>query len=738
MRIKKMYATFGKLDRDELELKDGLNIICGDNESGKSTWSAFIRAMLYGISTREKARIGFMPDKEKYLPWSGSPMYGRMELQSGGKAITLERTATKGGVLGTAKSTYDTTGTPAEVADELVGAAREVYERTAFISQSQIRVDHDGEIERRILSIAGSGDEDVSFGEVKARLQAKKRTIRTVRDGGELSLIEAQIDEICDMLKTADDTDEALRAANARLSGVSEDMSSVERKIAIKKAVQNSERDAFIKKATDELTLARAEADKYRDAPTREVLESLSSLMRESVKAKSELSNLSLLSASSENEIAALREKIDRHSIFGGLSANDAEARADADIELVLAPNANKKRAFAPSIFVLVSILSAIAAFLTNSIFRLAFFAVAAIFIAIFAFSFFKLKTKGKKTEIIRLAELYGNASEDRILAHLGDYLTLLSDFNDAEERATANLSLLEAAKINNDKLSKEMRDLLLGAGLSGLSADEGELRLTELVHAREAALRAEADAKIRVDAILEASVDVSDLNVEYKPEEIPAESLEDLQKNYDELSAQLRECELSIAALAPRKASIDRSECEQKLAALHARHAELSLTYEALDMALEELALADGELRRRFAPEVSRRASEIFFELTGGSFEIVRILNSDFDMDVSEVSASAPRDILQLSRGTLDELYLSLRLALCELVLDGEKTPPMILDDVFVNFDGTRLARALNLLHRLSEKRQIILFTCHEREARYFEDITDVRIIRLSPEATV
>ena len=51
MRIVNMRATFGGLDHQELALKDGLNIITAPNEGGKSTWSAFLRAMFYGINT---------------------------------------------------------------------------------------------------------------------------------------------------------------------------------------------------------------------------------------------------------------------------------------------------------------------------------------------------------------------------------------------------------------------------------------------------------------------------------------------------------------------------------------------------------------------------------------------------------------------------------------------------------------------------------------------------------------
>ena len=68
MRIVNMRATFGGLDHRELALKDGLNIITAPNEGGKSTWSAFLRAMFYGINTKERDKQGYIAEKNRYQP----------------------------------------------------------------------------------------------------------------------------------------------------------------------------------------------------------------------------------------------------------------------------------------------------------------------------------------------------------------------------------------------------------------------------------------------------------------------------------------------------------------------------------------------------------------------------------------------------------------------------------------------------------------------------------------------
>ena len=63
MKINKLTASFGKLENESLSFHSGLNVIYAPNESGKSTWCAFIRAMLYGVDSAERARAGYLPDK---------------------------------------------------------------------------------------------------------------------------------------------------------------------------------------------------------------------------------------------------------------------------------------------------------------------------------------------------------------------------------------------------------------------------------------------------------------------------------------------------------------------------------------------------------------------------------------------------------------------------------------------------------------------------------------------------
>ena len=88
-----MSAVFGRLQDETLDLGNGLNILQAPNETGKSTWCAFLLSMLYGINSRERERAGYIPDKIRYAPWSGAAMSGRLEcrVEEIGRASCRER-----------------------------------------------------------------------------------------------------------------------------------------------------------------------------------------------------------------------------------------------------------------------------------------------------------------------------------------------------------------------------------------------------------------------------------------------------------------------------------------------------------------------------------------------------------------------------------------------------------------------------------------------------------------------
>ena len=132
-----------------------------------------------------------------------------------------------------------------------------------------------------------------------------------------------------------------------------------------------------------------------------------------------------------------------------------------------------------------------------------------------------------------------------------------------------------------------------------------------------------------------------------------------------------------------------------------------------ALELALATLEQASAELQRRFAPKITEHTQEIFRRLTGGKYRRLN-LAQDLSLHAGAEGEDILRSQLWRSDGTVDQLYFALRLAVAR-----ELTPeaPLILDDALIRFDEQRLAAALEILGEEANTKQVILFTCQQRE---------------------
>ena len=218
MRINRMNATFGKLDQATLELQPGLNILYAPNESGKSTWSQFIRIMLYGLSTRER---GPMATKNRFAPWNGNAMRGRMDVEADGQRYTILRdTARATAPMGEFRCTYTDTAnevpgiTSQIVGEVLLGVGSEVFSRSAFIGQSGLTVDQDAELERRILSLLTSGEEEISYSQTRDALKKQLNRRKANKSTGLIPALEReclQLEEALAQLQSLHQQEDAAR-----------------------------------------------------------------------------------------------------------------------------------------------------------------------------------------------------------------------------------------------------------------------------------------------------------------------------------------------------------------------------------------------------------------------------------------------------------------------------------------------------------------------------------------------
>lgn len=264
MIIRKLTASFGKFQGDTLELQPGLNVIEAGNESGKSTWCAFIRAMLYGVDSSAREKGGVLPAKVKYAPWSGAPMEGTMELTHRGKDITLIRkTAVKTAPMRDFAAAYTGTNVPVpeltghDAGQLLTGVPAEVFDRSAFIRQGAIPVTGSPELEKRISALVFSGDEDTSYSEAEETLRSWLRKRRKAMENmdREMESLRAGQSAGSDLLLEREQLAQRLELAQQTVEQLQEETTQLrkqQRKDALRQMSEDKNRMSMVKTAYEE------------------------------------------------------------------------------------------------------------------------------------------------------------------------------------------------------------------------------------------------------------------------------------------------------------------------------------------------------------------------------------------------------------------------------------------------------------------------------------------------------
>ena len=123
--------------------------------------------------------------------------------------------------------------------------------------------------------------------------------------------------------------------------------------------------------------------------------------------------------------------------------------------------------------------------------------------------------------------------------------------------------------------------------------------------------------------------------------------------------------------------------------------------------------------------PEMLREVSRLFSAMTGGRYERVeRPRNTDHPLVVYRAGNSDDLQPDQLSTGTREQLYLAIRLAYVLHYCTKAEPLPIVLDDVLANFDPVRTRRTLEALGQITDRVQVLLFTCHPHVADLAQDV--------------
>ncbi len=751
MIIKRLKASFGTLQNEELRLKEGLNIIEAPNEAGKSTWCAFLRAMFYGIDTADRDKTGYLSAKTRYRPWNGLPMEGQMDLIFGGKGITMQRRQQGGYPMRDFSAVY--TGTSESIpqlgdktaGETLLGVSEPIFERSAFIRQSGLPISQTAELEKRITSLVSTGEESISYSDVDAILREWLRK-RRYNQRGLLPALESEaraLREKLDKIEGINAKINEFRCEEERMKRFRDDFIN-ESELIEKRERQEArkayeaavaEYDAAVKLSGD----AEAELKAGGAIPTQEDIAGIRTMLEK-------LAACDALYASAQNRREAAKRSLDSiaalksTSIFSPLTYEEAESKANRAAAAYVDAEELKNGAKAFSMKTVVLVALAVVMALLGAMTQLKYFgygaaavlAAVGVFIGVKNDRGFKqaIANAEKRSEILKE---YKVSSVGEILAIAREYKELCLREDGASETFAAEDCELSAAKTALEETKEILLSMLKKLDPAAADVSRAPIILTKtekLLDALKLSEMKRESAKMLVDRL------AFDLGPE-DPEE--DEELPVAKYSRSEIMASIKYAEKQLAAI---NSGISMAQGELKTlgdpviirtraAQMDERLLELNRQYDAIQLAIDTLSEANTEIQNRFAPQLSERAGRILAALTGGRYEKL-YLDKKLSAEAEKAGESVGRDLLYLSKGTADQLYLAVRLAICELVLPQEEPCPIILDDALTNFDDERMKLALDFLKKTGDRRQILLFTCHSREGQYYDGVRDVNIIKV------
>ncbi len=654
MKILKCYiSSFGKLKDVTFDFKDGLNTVKEDNGFGKSTLASFIKAMFYGVSGSNKRSVE-ENERIKFRPWNSTEKFGGYIIfERGGKNYKIER------FFGL-KDSEDTI----KVIDEQTGKA---FLNTDNIGKRIFEIDEDG-----FLSTTYFSQKDFEI-KSNASLTAKFNSLMET-DDGDFDKVINRVEEKAKKYKYSGN--------RGLIPQNKEDLVNVE------------ERIEQAKKSSETVNSLNASIEKLKEEQT--ALKMKSDLLSEKAIEVSKLDGIKIKKENykefSEKRVA-LKERLDKAcDILNGnkpteieisdcnklINAYNSEKETERNIcESIDSVPVNQKKQPVKNIVLSILLVSAIFLILGavliafNIVVAIVSFSLAVIggitglFLKYFKSSNVNETLKEIKKKDLENVRLQMQKDEDTIKSFLGKFNVNRSDYYNA-------LEMVKNAVLEQKTVSEELGAVI--AKLQSLEADKdlnADVSLTDDIE------------KIRFEKA----------DIDRRLSEKTAEIASIMQRiNYNE------ELVCSLPDLYSKK-----DELKQK-------GEEYKREYDLLNLTATYLKKADENLKIKYKAPLQNSVDK-YLSLIDDKHNKVNI---DVDLNVTVEENGIGTDTDYYSKGYQNLFEICKRFALTEVLFTGEK-PFIILDDPFYNLDDKKLACAIDLIKKLSEKYQIIYLVCHE-----------------------
>lgn len=672
--------SFGKFKDFKLKLHDGLNIIFGDNEAGKTTIQLFIKTMFYGFQ-KQSRRTG-LTDRERARPWDGSACSGSIVFYDGAREIEIVRKfgKTKSGdkveafdtVTGERIPEYSVNEPGKAIFDMSCG----MFEKTIWIKQGGVPISgRDDEIINKLINLSETGADDVSVSKAFDKLKSQRVGLKAdgrIRKPG-------VIDSLEEKRRT-------LKAEALREEDIKRQIESCQKRID---ALKNE--NVILESRANEIKV-RVKADKDREKVDR--AEKLS----QCIKKKKTLLNTKAyrnMQGISKDEVDEINELSDKLESRAG--AVD-ELESDEIFKLREKRNGLKTIGRFGLIFIALGLVLLVtsgqivsAAEIAATV-KTAFYVLGISVLALGAGLSIYVGFYGRKLKrLLRLAQL---------------------DLEDGKAEFSAE----------TDRLRKELRDRLAEFGCEDVdefSIMYGEYRQTASeLEALDNVYRAFLGSD-DIHKLIEEAAELKNSIDTIKPAPANAdELLEDIQRRIAENNDNISKIENKVGYEYRSKNNLAdiRSEIESVENGIRSAYDEL----EAVKLAEDVLSEAYNTVKSDFTPYVNAEAKKIIMRLTNGKYNDIRV-SDGFDVMISD-SDRYHVEAEYMSMGTYEQIYFALRMAVAKLT-SGEDCM-MFFDDIFMTFDDGRAYEALKYICGEAKTRQILLFTCRGSDVRNAEKL--------------
>ena len=758
--------SFGKLQDVSVDLGKGINIIRGNNESGKSTLCNFIKFIFYGLAGRGDEKL-------RYISWNTLRASGYIDVSENGHQFRIDRdNYCVYGSDGKAKLsercvvTELSSGRPVfqgKVPGEVFfGVNESVFNSTAFIDQLTDSKVGGKDLAEAAQNILFSGSEDVNVQKAVKKLDdARKILLYKNQNGGRIYDLQKECDSLSERLEKAEggssalivaegnyrETKQKLETSKERFDKVSKEMDLWNKytvyKLMKKRQETYSSYSEAKKKEEEALSDkkhfgARVYEDRYSDGLKKCEFElnSAQESYREAKKSRDE----------AQAKMKSMAEKV---QLFNNLGS-DPHRRAEL-IENIR--NNHKKVQTLGMVSLITLILSVLllvaagAAFFIPTIPQNLAIVFVSAFAVLFVVSLIVISAKSGANK--KLKNMYSKFNcksyeefSETMSAAMRDetVITLITEtLRSSEDNLNDKTDKLNALKRQiSDKLSSDGFQVSEDILSSLRSAIEECRKSKELLGVLNNNTNVEKRSIENIDETLSQYKQdylQAVMTMEFNEEELAKFDYEKKEKEFrflkaslDNLAERMQQLKNDISVF--RATNEDPANLAVELDSKTRLLETYKQKYVAYVMAIEAVNNASGRLRESVSPKIADSAGKYLSELSDGKYSSVQL---DTDFSVRYEDGHYFRSADNLSAGTEDITYISLRLALIDTLYKAA-TPPLLFDESFSRTDNSRLTHALKLLSSLAESNvQTILFTCHDREERVMESVGKYTLAKLS-----